>query len=211
MDIKDSISNFIKIIFFLVILGCWNNQAQAYTVLGTGTSALLGGDLTDPENNGVDGSNTNWNWSSIDASSEKYWTLEGSYNVFDNIVGSGNDKWCCNGPTQWISVGFSQAYVLTHFTITSGNDVAGRDPDIFKIQGSNNGSDWTDIYSYSNNGTSPWGSTRYQVIKWTGGGDDFDTPAPYSYFRYYATSVVSGSMHKLMKLNILEQQMLLRL
>ena len=53
-----------------------------------------------------------------------------------------------------------QAYVLTHFTITSGNDVAGRDPDIFKIQGSNNGSDWTDIYSYSNNGTSPWGSDR---------------------------------------------------
>jgi hypothetical protein len=33
--------------------------------------------------------------------------------------------------------------------------------DIFKIQGSNNGSDWTDIYSYSNNGTSPWGS-RYE-------------------------------------------------
>ena len=197
MDIKDSISNFIKIIFFLVILGCWNNQAQAYTVLGTGTSALLGGDLTDPENNGVDGSNTNWNWSSIDASSEKYWHLEGSYNVFDNKVGSSHDKWCCNGPTQWISVGFSQSYVLTHFTITSGNDVAGRDPDIFKIQGSNNGSDWTDIYSYSNNGTSPWGSTRYQVIKWTGGGDDFDTPAPYSYFRYYVTSVVSGSMHQI--------------
>ena len=153
--------------------------------------------LTDPENNGVDGSNTNWNWSSIDASSEKYWTGEGSYNVFDNIVGSGNAKWCCNGPTQWISVGFSQSYVLTHFTITSGNDVASRDPDIFKIQGSNNGSDWTDIYSYSNNGTSPWGSDRLEVIKWTGGGDDFDTPAPYSYFRYYVNSVVSGSIIKI--------------
>ena len=67
----------------------------------------------------------------------------------------------------------------------------------FKIQGSNNGSDWTDIYSYSNNGTSPWGSDRLEVIKWTGGGDDFDTPAPYSYFRYYVTSVVSGSMHQI--------------
>ena len=52
MDIKNSIINFIKIIFFSNF-GCWNNQAQAYTVLGTGTSALLSGDLTDPENNGV--------------------------------------------------------------------------------------------------------------------------------------------------------------
>ena len=70
MYTKDSISNFIKIIFFLVIFGWWSNQAQAYTVLGTGSGALLGGDLTDPENNGVDGSNTNWNWTSINASSE---------------------------------------------------------------------------------------------------------------------------------------------
>ena len=197
MGMRDSINNLIKIIFFLVILGWWCNQAQAYTVLGTGTSNLIGGDLTDPENDGTDGSNSNWNWTSIDASSEESWSGEGSFNVFDNKVGSGDSKWCCNGPTQWISVGFSQAYVLTHFTITSGNDVSSRDPDIFKIQGSNNGSDWTDIYSYSNNGTSPWGSTRQRVIKWTGGGDDYDTPSAYSYFRYYVTSVVSGSMHQI--------------
>ena len=187
---------FIKLFFFLIFFYS-STPIQAYTVLGTGSGSLLDGDLTDPEDNGVDGSDTNWNWDSIDASSEKYWTSEGSYNVFDNNVGGGNSKWCCNGPTQWISVGFSQAYVLTHFTITSGNDSTSRDPDIFKIQGSNNGSDWTDIYSYSNNGTSPWGSTRNRVIKWTGGGDDFDTPAAYSYFRYYCSSVVSGSMHQI--------------
>ena len=58
-------------------------------------------------------------------------------------------------------------------------------------------SDWTDIYSYSNDGTSPWGSTRQRVIKWTGGGDDYATPSAYSYFRYYVTSVVSGSMHQI--------------
>ena len=186
----------IKLFFFLIFFYS-SSPIQAYTVLGTGTSNLLGGDLTDPENDGTDGSNSNWNWTSIDASSEESWSGEGSFNVFDNKVGSGDSKWCCNGPTQWISVGFSQAYVLTHFTITSGNDVSGRDPDIFKIQGSNNGSDWTDIYSYSNDGTSPWGSTRQRVIKWTGGGDDYATPSAYSYFRYYVTSVVSGSMHQI--------------
>ncbi len=187
---------FIKLFFFLIFFYS-SNPIQAYTVLGTNTSSLLGGDLTDPEDNGTDGSNSNWNWTSIDASSEEAWSGEGSFNVFDNKVGSGDNKWCCNGPTQWISVGFSQAYVLTHFTITSGNDSSSRDPDIFKIQGSNNGSDWTDIYSYSNNNTSPWGSTRNRVIKWTGGGDDYATPSAYSYFRYYVTSVVSGSMHQI--------------
>ena len=33
--------------------------ARAFTVLGAGTGALLGGDLTDPENDGVDGAATN--------------------------------------------------------------------------------------------------------------------------------------------------------
>ena len=104
---------------------------------------MQGGDLTDPENDGVDGAHTNWNWSSISASSEPRWTGEGSYNVFDNKVGSSQNKWCCNGPTQWIAVEFAQAYVLTSFTITSGNDVPSRDPDVWKIQGSNDGNNWT--------------------------------------------------------------------
>ena len=125
---------FFKIIFFFIFFS-WINVSYSVEVLGTGTAALIGGDLTDPEDDGVDGENTNWNWTSISASSEEKWTSEGSFNVFDNKVGATNHKWCCNGPTQWISVGFSQPYILSHFTITSGNDVTGRDPDIWKIQG----------------------------------------------------------------------------
>ena len=130
---------------FLCIIG-WSKTSYSVTVLGTGTNALIGDDLTDPDGNGVDGQNLNWDWTSISASSENYWHAEGAYNVFDNKVGASNDKWCCNGPTQWIQVGFSQAYVLSRFTIASGNDVPSRDPDIWKIQGSNDGSNWTDIY-----------------------------------------------------------------
>ena len=159
----------------------------------------LGGDLTDPEDDGVDGADTNWNWSSISASSEPKWTAEGSYNVFDNKVGSSNNKWCCNGPTQWIAVEFSQAYVLTSFTITSGNDVANRDPDQWKIQGSNDGNNWTDIFTYSNNGTSPF-SARNQVLLYSGGGDDYVTPSAYLHFRYHVTSVKSGSLHQINEL-----------
>ena len=188
--IHQTIRSFIKLSLLLLLIG--GGSAYASSVLGTGAGALLGGDLTDPEDNGVDGSDTNWNWTSILASSENYWASEGAYNVFDNKVGGGSDKWCCNGPTQWIYVQFSESYVLSHFTITSGNDSTGRDPDIWKIQGSNDGSSWTDIYVYSNNGVSPFGSNRLQVRKYTGAGDDFATPLPYSYFRYYVSSTVSG-------------------
>ena len=186
----------LTIIFFFSVLN--NSTLIAATVLGTGSGALLGNDLTDPEDNGVDsGTNgSNFNWTSINASSQKTFVGESSYNVFDNNVGSGSDKWCCGDQSKqlqdsWIYVQLSQSYVLSHFTITSGNDVAGRDPDIWKIQGSNDGSNWTDIYSYSNDGNSPF-SARLQVIKYTGAGDDFATPDSYSYFRYYVTSSVSG-------------------
>jgi len=182
------------ILTIILLFSVLNNSTLiAATVLGTGSGALLGNDLTDPEDNGVDsGTNgSNFNWTSINASSQKTFAGEGSYSVFDNNVGSGSAKWCCGNPTQWIYVQLSQSYVLSHFTITSGNDVAGRDPDIWKIQGSNDGSNWTDIYSYSNNGNSPF-SARLQVIKYTGAGDDFATPDSYSYFRYYVTSTVSS-------------------
>ena len=182
----------IKIFFFLIILS-WNNVSNSVEVLGTGTGALLGGDLTDPEDDGIDEENTNWNWTSIDANStHKSWSGEGAYNVFDNKVGSSDDKWCCkNGFPFFLSVGFSQPYVLSHFTIASGNDVPGRDPDVWKIQGSNDGNNWTDIFVYNNDGVSPWGSDRLEVLRYNGNGDDFNTPNAYSYFRYYATSSVS--------------------
>ena len=181
----------IKVILFLFLIES-EISVNAATILGTGTGALLGGDLTDPEDNGVDGADSNWNWTSINASVENGWSFsEGAYNVFDNKVGAGQAKWCCDSPTQSIYVQFSQAYVLSHFTITSGNDSISRDPDIWKIQGSNNGSSWTDIFTYSNNGVSPF-SARDQVIKYTGAGNDFATPSAYSYIRYYVTSSKSS-------------------
>ena len=186
---------------FLIDLGKVS-EVNARVILGTGTSSLIGGDLTDPEDDGVDGTDGaagNWNWTSILASSENAWTGEGAYNVFDNKVGSGDAKWCCGGPPQNIYIQFSTTYVLTHFTITSGNDAGDRDPDQWEIQGSNDGTNWTTIFEYDDDGTSPF-TARSQVIRYNGGGDDFDTPDAYSYFRYIVTSVVSGSMHQINEL-----------
>ena len=199
--ITRTISCFFAFCLILLILES-SNSVCARVILGTGTASLIGGDLTDEDDDGIDGTDDaagNWDWTSILASSENAWTGEGAYNVFDNKVGSGDSKWCCGGPTQWIYVQFSTSYVLTHFTITSGNDAGDRDPDQWEIQGSNDGTNWTTIFEYDDDGTSPF-TARQQVIRYNGSGDDFDTPAAYSYFRYIVTSVVSGTMHQINEL-----------
>ena len=73
---------------FLIDLGKIS-EVNARVILGTGTSSLIGGDLTDPEDDGIDGTDGaagNWNWTSILASSENAWIIEGAYNVFDNNI-----------------------------------------------------------------------------------------------------------------------------
>lgn len=174
-----------------------SSQAQTTTpgvtveILGVGAEFLLGGDLTDPENDGVDalGAATdpasNWNWVSISASHEPdFEGGENSFNIFDNKVGGGNDKWCCDDPTPdnpvWVAVEFAQPYRISHFTVTSGNDTPTRDPTHWAIQGSNDGEAWTDIYLFFDT-VVPW-DARNQVIKFT-------LPSaspPYKYIRYIA-------------------------
>ena len=90
-----------------------------------------------------------------------------------------------------VTVEFAQPYVLTHFTIASSGDSPGRDPDVWQIKGSNNGTTWTNIYAYSNDGGNNSrnyaGNTQFtarnQVIRFDGGGVDFATPSAYKYFR----------------------------
>jgi uncharacterized protein with beta-barrel porin domain len=190
------------VVIFLLFSILNISTLKAATSLGSGSGSnnkLIGGDLTDPEDNGVDGSDTNWNWTSIVASEENYWTSEGAYNVFDNKVDGGDAKWCCGGAPVWVYVQFSQTYVLSHFTITSGNDVPNRDPDIWRIQGSNDGTNWTDIFLYDNDGVSPF-SARHETIRYDGSGTDFSTPAAYSYFRYYVNSTITNGAHQINEL-----------
>lgn len=186
--------------------------ANAFIVLGTGLGSLLGGDLTDPEDDGVENevlaSATGFNWVSITASSEENFDTGGhvapavhqaSFDLFDNKIDATHGKYCCGGAGWNLTVEFAQAYSLTHFTLTSSNDSAGRDPDVWQIQGSNDGTIWTDVYSFSENdasapgdrlhaGNSPW-TARDQVIRWDGAGSDFATPDPYNWFRINVDSV----------------------
>jgi hypothetical protein len=161
--------------------------------LGTGTGALIGGDLTDPEDDGIEGtvpgngdwSSLNWNWVSIQASSENYFGnfggSEGSYDVFDNTVGPAQAKWCCDGPPQWITVEFEKPISLESFTITSGNDTPARDPLAWTISGSNNGIDFDLIFEQDDT-TALW-TERLEVLH-------FISPRrqkPYKFLKYEVT------------------------
>lgn len=175
------------------------------TILGSGTTnegtdALIGGDLTDPENDGVDiegagfdPATNNWNFVSIDANDEPdFQGGEFAYNIFDNQVGGGNAKWCCNPPSPelTVTVEFEEEISLTHFTITSGNDTPSRDPLTFFIEGSNDGETFETIYERDDD-TAIW-TARNQTAR-----IDLPSPAdPYRFFRYRVTRT-GGPNHQI--------------
>jgi hypothetical protein len=176
---------------------------SASTILGIGTGALLGRDLTDPENDGDPENNTGYN-ATFSASEEPvFGGAEGAFNVFDNLAGGGNNKWCCgdqnNFPTNPISIDatFGSAVILTTFTLTSGNDTPGRDPLVWQIQGSNDGTNFTPIYSHNNLLASIW-TDRDQVVRFDAG-TDFATPAAFTTLRFIttATGLTTGARFQL--------------
>ena len=186
-----------KKIFFALftVAAMLAGSAQAVTVRGAGT--LVGHDLTDPENNGYTNEYVNYN-AVFRSSIEPYYAAEGAFNVFDNRVGGGNDKWCCD-PNGWVEADFgSKRYQLTSFTAASANDVPDRDSDKWQILGSNDGVNYTVIFSYDKEGVSPW-ATRYQVNEYSAG-VDYALPAAFSIFRYQSFSVVKGGAHQLAEL-----------
>lgn len=179
-----------------------SSASQAVVMRGIGTGALVGGDLTDPENNGNPELDSGYNATFRSSVEQGFGGGEYAFNVFDNRVGGSNDKWCCDGGTVWVEANFgSKRYNLTRFTATSGNDAAERDADRWQILGSNDGINYTPIFSYNNNGTSAWGANRLQVLEYSKAGGDFSSNAGYSIFRYQATSTVQeGGMHQLNEL-----------
>jgi len=169
------------------------------TVLGTGTAALIGGDLTDRDNNGVesaDPNNSGFDWVSITSSSRPFFHgfggTEGAFDVFDNKVGGGEAKWCCEGPPQHVTVEFEYPVRLTHFTVTSGNDTPDRDPRAWGILGSNDGIEFTPVFAMGDLTGQFWYS-RNQVLRF-----DLPEPAlPYRFIRYAVTATGNNTVHQL--------------
>lgn len=199
--------------------------AHASIVLGTDTGSLLGNDATDRYGSGdetcvINGGDSEACGFSAHFSANNEAGFGGgefAFNVFDNRVGGGNDKWCCDihgsddpltpedesdGLT--VQATFDAPIVLHAFTITSGNDSRPeRDPDRWRIQGSNDGVTYTDIFVYDHDGTSPFSDTD-QVMLFQAG-TDFALPQAYSIIRYRMQSTVGGTMHQINELEFFDQ------
>lgn len=190
--------------------------AQAFTILGTGTGSLVGSDLTDIGDDGVEGSYAPPSLAGFDAeffSSDEpgFGGGEFAFNVFDNLLGGGNDKWCCGTAfPQIVGADFSSTLgpiVLTRFTLSSANDVPGRDPTVWKIQGSNDMSNWIDIYDHASGG-SDWVS-RLQVNSYSpADGDTFLTTQAFTAFRLTvtATGLLGGAFFQVGELELFGDQ-----
>lgn len=150
--------------------------------LGTGNASLLGGDLTDPEDDVVDTGNYAGNGSEEDLRPKNgnWVTMKSAPNTKPGQIGHERNsyhnwqncppcaiflnnpegrKWYIGfldggngGPTEtepyYCAVELKTPVALTHFTVTMSNEMPGRDPRQWAIQGSATGKDgeWTDIY-----------------------------------------------------------------
>ena len=82
---------------------------------------------------------------------------------------------------------FEDPYALTHFTVSSANDVPTRDPTVWEVQGSNDGEEFETIFSHD--GASFW-PERLQVVLF-GAGEDFAVQTiGYRFFRHVTFDTV---------------------
>lgn len=108
-------------------------------------------------------------------------SAESAAKAFDN---STTTKWLDNGGTptsgnpSWIQLQLPAAKTVTKLTITSANDAPDRDPENFVLKGSNNGTNFTTLSTWS----SETFSTRFQKKEWT-----FSNSTAYTYYRLETT------------------------
>ena len=109
--------------------------------------------------------------------------------AFDNLYVAGTQntnwsKWLDNGGTpsssnpSWIQIQLPNQVVVNKLAIISANDDHGRDPEDFNLQGSNNGSTWTQLGNWS---SINW-SNRFERMDF-----NFTNSTPYSYYRLNIT------------------------
>lgn len=165
--------------------------------LGVGTEALLGGDLTDPEDDGDPEAETGYNATFLSSEEPGFGGGEFAFNIFDGEVGGGNAKWCCGAAFPlWADATLAEPVVLTHFTVAAGNDTPERDPRVWEIQGSNDGENFETIFRQDDSTASLW-AARDEVLRFNAG-LHYSTPPAYSTFRFitFETGLTEGAFYQ---------------
>ena len=196
----------------VVLVVCVSSPVLGRTILG----GLVGNDLTDLGNNGNEAAYAPPNLAGFDAvffasNEPQFQGAEAAFNVFDNAVGGGANKWCCgagDGGAFPLIVGanFSSTLAsgqnriqLTRFTLTSGNDAPDRDPSVWRLQGSSNTTNgldgtWDDIFVRSGPANTQDWTARDQTISYSPvDGDAFLNTGLYSAFRLFVTGTQGGA------------------
>ena len=161
-------------------------SSPAPIVLGTGTEALLGGDLTDPENDGNPEELTGYNVTIENGNDEE--KPDDIEDLVDNLLGETSDDWCCadRGETARAFFEFDEPVVITHFTIASGSSTSRTyDPRHWAIRGSNDGGEtWVNIYTRLNYEEAVW-TDKLQVLRYNAG-EHFQMPQAFRTIRFHS-------------------------
>ncbi|MEV5012779.1 alkaline phosphatase family protein [Streptomyces sp. NPDC055692] len=88
-------------------------------------------------------------------------------------------KWLARNPTGWVTYQLAKPKAVVQYSLTSANDSPGRDPKDFTLQGSNDGSTWTDLDKH----TGQRFNSRYLTKSYT-----FTNTTAYSYYRLNVTA-----------------------
>jgi YVTN family beta-propeller protein len=98
-------------------------------------------------------------------------------------------KWLARNPTGWVTYQLAKPKAVVQYSLTSANDSPGRDPKDFTLQGSNDGSTWTDL----DKRTGQRFDSRYITKSYT-----FTNTTAY---RYYRLNVTANYGDPLLQLN----------
>jgi predicted alpha-1,2-mannosidase len=101
---------------------------------------------------------------------------EGKAQAFDGDKGT---KWLTFATTGWIQAQLKQPQTVTEYAMTSANDVPERDPKDWTLQGSADGTTWTDVDTRSGETFTERGQTRQYTVR---------DPKPYLYYRLNVTA-----------------------
>ncbi|RNI31436.1 T9SS type B sorting domain-containing protein [Rufibacter latericius] len=111
---------------------------------------------------------------------------EGSPKVIDN---DSNTKFLSNFPgSQWIQLQLTAPAIAGTYTLVSANDAPDRDPKDWRIEGSNNGTDWTVLDTR----TGEMFSERFQTKTYT-----LTNSTAYTYYRFFISAIKNGDTFQL--------------
>jgi hypothetical protein len=98
----------------------------------------------------------------------------------DKLIDGKNDtKWLARTQTGWVQMKLEKPVAVGHYALTSANDYPGRDPKDWTLQGSQDGTSWTDL----DKRTGESFPSRLQTKEYT-----FGNSTAYAYYRLNITA-----------------------